>query len=333
MTELFGQVEILLKLRQRSDLHDYLLTTECDDGIGVIALNNYLKLWLDTHPNEEYLDVSKFISSDLSAIMFGICPVIFLGTNDWAQKLYLSKNELNGYFDKWKQHLCRFLDKLEVPARLVIVPEKDVVIRLLSGDDGGLEVLNGAVEDMLHVFRGNSTGSTFLDKEYSAPEKDIRDYSYYDSHLLSRDYIDIYTDVMRGFGLSGYIEEESITLSREDYVGDLASKLNADRQVSKYLQIDYIGSGVIQTGGDGSFASPLRDTFQSFNNDKAPVDAKVVIFGDSHSSIYDQRKMTYLFANTFSRCDFYWDPLRIHRPDVEIDADYVVLEISQRFLY
>jgi hypothetical protein len=84
--------------------------------------------------------------------------------------------------------------------------------------------------------------------------------------------------------------------------------------------------------GTPSFGEPLGSTWQSIRNHR-PLDLrKILILGDSHSSILTQHRLTYRFAAIFERCDFFWNPLGLLNNIQQTDADVVVIEMSQRFL-
>ena len=85
--------------------------------------------------------------------------------------------------------------------------------------------------------------------------------------------------------------------------------------------------------GNTTFDSPLGNTVQKFVNRNAKIKLKVSIFGDSHSSIYLQKRFTYLYASLFERCEFHWIPWGGEPENFASDADLVVMEISQRFLF
>jgi hypothetical protein len=84
--------------------------------------------------------------------------------------------------------------------------------------------------------------------------------------------------------------------------------------------------------GTTSFGEPLGSTWQSITNYRPLDSRKILVLGDSHSSILAQHRLTYLFAATFERCEFFWNPLGLRDSIQHTDADVVVIEMSQRFL-
>lgn len=296
------------------------------------AMLSYVNSWVNSYPPETPFLIDNFMSSDLSGILYGKVPVIFMGTNDWAEKRFCSYESLSAAMEKWNKHLSRTLLGLSVPVYFVVVPEKDVVVRNFSQMDLQTSVCEDVVSDFLAQFSESRSGFSFLDGVLNPLDKRVENYIYYDTHLLSRDYLNIYRNITRGFSLAGLAKGLEIGFKREVLYGDLDAKLNNPHRKLDFLHL-FVDSGAQQIGGDSTFCTPLRDTFQSFKCAGAPVGGKVVICGDSHCSIYTQRKLTYLLANTFEYCDFYWDPLLMSGNISRLeDADFVVFEISERFL-
>jgi len=295
------------------------------------ALLAYVEDWLSLTAEEQEFRFSSFISEDLSSIMLGNCPVIFLGTNEWATKRYLSVTEVTEVLSKWNSHFQRITSDSKVPVFTAIVPEKDAVLRKLLGKRD-LSNLQATIERFIGGYAENLAGYSFMQWIDYPPEPSVANYEYYDSHLLSRDYLRIYIDAMSGLGLRDKLDIQRITMKRTPAVGDLAAKLTGEPFVESNLELLFTEGNVQRISGDETFGEPLRSTRQEFSSSNPIVDAKVAIYGDSHSSIYDKRKLTYLFANTFARCEFFWDPLCLNNKTPVEDADYVVLEIAQRFM-
>ena len=295
----------------------------------------YINSWIDHFSPSHPFSIKKFISDDLSGIMYANIPIIFMGTNCWAEKQYLSEDILWLYFEKWRNHVINAISSIEKPVFLVVVPEKDVIIkRIVGGMVAGDGKCEATIERFLADFRGLVCGSSFMDCSLGAEDKDVADYSYYDSHLLTKDYISIFSEIMRGFALTNPSITSDLGVENDILWGDLDFKLDNPNRKGDFQYPKIANRVVTQVAGKPTFSDPLRDTWQSFRCENAPLKGKVVIFGDSHSSIYSQRKLTYLLANTFEFCDFYWDSLCMSgRFDKFSGADYIVLEISERFLF
>jgi hypothetical protein len=87
-----------------------------------------------------------------------------------------------------------------------------------------------------------------------------------------------------------------------------------------------------EQAGTPSFGEPLGSTWQSISNDNPLLPGKVLVLGDSHSSILAQKRLTYLSAATFEKCLFYWNPVGVREAPDPTDADFVILETSLRFV-
>lgn len=297
------------------------------------ALLNYLATWVSSSSPNKAFEIERFISSDLSGILLGKAPVIFMGSNDWAEKRFYSYESLNVLLEKWNRHLSRIVPKLMIPVFLVVVPEKDVFVRNLSKGESHWGSCEDVASDFLARLSVSVAGYCFLEGALNFFDKEPVNYLYYDTHLLSRDYLNIYHSIMKGLDLEKEGNSLDVRFERGMLFGDLDEKLKNPRRKSDFLHFSIDGN-VRQVSGKESFSSPLRDTFQCFKCESPLVGGKIVVCGDSHCSIYSQRKLTYLLANSFGTCDFYWDPFCMSG-DVSVfhNADFVVLEISERFLF
>ncbi len=161
------------------------------------------------------------------------------------------------------------------------------------------------------------------------------EYNYADTHLLGRDYLCIFYEALEKFGLSKALIQDKIVLRSRRIVGDLNNKFAAPLAENEHYLLPNISvHGAELRGGSSYYEKPLGKTTQFFENTYAPFKAKVEIYGDSHSSIIDQRRLTYLFAAAFERCDFRWMPWGGGTPEeFTSDADFIVMEISQRFVF
>ncbi|WP_444924269.1 hypothetical protein ACJJH9_03125 [Microbulbifer sp. DLAB2-AF] len=295
------------------------------------SLSFYLKAYLDEFPEAESLE--SFISEDESAILYGKCPVIFLGSNNWALKRFETIKNLSKKLEVWSMQVNRILDKIETDRlSIFLIPEKDSVLRFFGDEE--LDNTSIAIDLWRQKLRNERGAISYhLDPLKNVVDKRLENYRYYDSHLLARDYITYFFSSLEQFGLISSFRTEEFSLVPYDYYADLSSKFDHDViNPIKFLLPNFARDSVTLTSGCKNFANPLRDTFQSFHNKEAPIKAKVTIFGDSHSSIYEKRNLTYLYANTFKDCSFYWDPMAINNINL-IDTDYCILEISTRFLF
>lgn len=327
-------LEELEQIHTVADLRDWRESrnTICIDNMD-LSLLSYVDAYLGQYHETEAFDVRKFVSEDLSCIMYRDIPVIYHGSNNWSPRRLGPPETLSGLMDKWRKHLHGLLDKLQVPVYLAIVPEKDVVVRELLGHGEQNYYLHGAAQCFADEFRGRLAGVTSINDVINSPDSSVRNYRYYDSHLLSRDYLKIFICAIQSFGLASRVDWSSIQLKSDSIYGDLAVKLGRQSPKEEFLSLHCNNESAALVDGHPTFSSPLRSTYQIFSNPSSNLDAKVALFGDSHCSVYAQKKLTYLFANTFSRCDFYWDSMCVNSQDKARYADFVFLEISQRFLF
>ncbi|MCF6252844.1 MAG: hypothetical protein L3J75_16480 [Methylococcaceae bacterium] len=329
----FEAIESLKKLSHRDALREWLVIQDYTTGdLKLRALLSYVDDWLHLTLASPKFNFDHFLSEDLSSILYGKCPVIFMGTNDWAIKRFLMQEQRNTALNKWRSQLEKIIPRVSVPIFCCIVPEKDTLLRHFSKFDNDSMLLAHSIDQLMLEYNDYIAGFSYLQSITNVPDKRIQNYEYYDSHLLSRDYLSIFYSIIQGLGLINEIDSERIILTTDVHVGDLARKLHASSITAHYLALTYIDAGAKLVSGDKTFNSPLRQTRQSFKCTNASIKAKVAIYGDSHSSIYDQKKLTYLLANTFEECDFYWDPFCVNNKRPVRDADFVVFEVSHRFM-
>lgn len=312
-----------------STLLDYELTPRD------LAVMYYIKSWVDYFPINHLFSIDKFISSDLSAILYKNIPVILFGSNDWAEKRYLPKERLRLNIRKWHDHILSAFESIGKPILLVVVPEKDTIIRNIDCEDSArlgfceeviiesLSTISGSVHDWLFIHNAQHPDMPFIDN-----------YKYYDSHLLSQDYLKIYNAAINKLFGVNHLVPHDVVYEEGILWGDLDVKLNSSKQIDDFKYPLITERSAFQLTGTNTFADPLHNTWQSFSCNEAPIRGRLAIFGDSHSSIYAQKKLTYLFANTFEFCDFYWDPFCSSGEfSRAVNADYVIFEISERFMF
>jgi hypothetical protein len=139
--------------------------------------------------------------------------------------------------------------------------------------------------------------------------------------------------VLESLGVSWAAIQSHIGLQQLPVFEDLSTKFeNIQPREVLTFQPHISGAAARQTAGSPSFADPLGATSQTFRNDAPLIDQSVCVLGDSHSSIEAQRKLTYLFANTFRDTHFEWNPCGIRQTPDTTGHDNVILEISSRFV-
>ena len=328
-------IDSLSTCRKISDVASiYSTLTNYEKTPKNLAILYYVNSWIDHFSMEHPFILDRFISNDLSAVLYKTIPVILFGSNDWAEKRYLPKNRLNLNQIKWQEHILRALSTTGKRIYLVIVPEKDTIIRGIEGEGGApKDFCDDIIIQNLSSFGDSSCNlSSFAQIREKSDTSLIDIYRYYDTHLLSKDYVNIYYEAIHKiFGINN-LDLNKVVYEEDTLWGDLDSKLKNPDRMHNFKFPLITERSVCQVAGTKTFADPLSTTWQSFVCKDAPIKGRIAIFGDSHSSIYAQKRLTYLFANTCEYCDFYWDPFCLSGDFSKAsDADYIIFEISQRF--
>ncbi|WP_156387724.1 hypothetical protein [Methylobacterium sp. Leaf399] len=287
---------------------------------------------LDAHSS---FDPTRFLSMDLSSIIYGLSPVIFMGTNEWAIKRLLDLDSLDKKTDYYTHRVNCISERVKGRVAFIIIPEKDFVMdriakrRLYTDDmDHSLAKLTDAAQAKGNVF----VYDNFINALPFWASED--DYAYADSHLLGRDYLSIFFETLDGLGLNSSAIRNNFVIQKARSYGDLNYKFGSALIEHEYYLIPYfLDKSQLLRSGSSSFESPLGKTVQKFMNPNATIKASIEIFGDSHSSIFDQFRLTYLFASIFEKCSFHWVPWGGIPEEFSSDADFVIMEMSQRFVY
>lgn len=324
------------KLTSYSDLVFFEKSLERDDPFSnaMSFLCRSCMQILD-HEGEKNFNPEHFLTDDMSAAMIGKWPVVFMGTNYWAIKPYMS---LDDHLVKMNQIYKRINEiRLQFPKSdisCVIVPEKDYVLDNYFNIEYKFNVIDDLISD-LNKFCVNIGikfhFSDYLDalKKYEKRE----DFQYPDTHLPARHYVQIYSKILKGIGIHWPDISSNFTMIDLPVYGDLSRKftsLDFGPNITKSISVNNENLNV--QAGMPTFGDPLGSTWQSIKNFNPLISDKVLILGDSHSSILDQHRLTYLFAATFETCDFFWNPLGLRGTIEYSDADFIIIEISQRFL-
>ena len=309
---------------------------ESDDPIAR-AFMFLVKSWsneVPADPDAEF-DPGHYLSEDLSAAVLGKCPVIFMGTNDWAIKPYVDQSAHMSKAQIYSKRLKK-LKTIFSGRRLVVsvVPEKDYVLDKQYFQTGRFAAIDSAIYFLQNVCR--ELEIRFIYNDYLAPlgkYESIGDFEYCDTHLPARHYIQIFAKLLRTFGLDWRDIAESFIMKEIDFYGDLSKKFGSRYFGHSRSKAPCAKNGQIRVvDGTPSFAEPLGATWQFLVNENPLRTGKVLVLGDSHSSILAQNRLTYLLAATFERCEFFWNPLGVREDPQPSDADFVFMEISQRFL-
>jgi len=275
------------------------------------------------------------LTEDLSAGMLGERPVIFMGTNYWAAKPYLS---LEYCMDKVSQYAKQLQRVREIFGNkkivLAIVPEKDYIIDKHFLRSGRFQFVEEALSHLGRLCAASDVPLVF--NEYVAPLREYEadgDFSYFDTHLPGRHYTQIFSHILGTLGHQWQDIAQSFTMIENSSWGDLQRKFGyITKRLPLPMSLNLKIDSLTIDAGMPSFGEPLGATWQSVHNESPLLPGKALVLGDSHSSILAQKRLTYLFAATFEKCLFYWNPGGLRQNPDSNDADYVILEISLRFL-
>lgn len=301
------------------------------------ALAYYISTWPEFAKADDAAAFSPTakLSEDRSAVMYGNAPVIFEGTNQWALKPYLPTAQLASKLQGFET-VIRGIREANRDARmtLLLIPEKDHIISRFLLKEERFQKLEAAVDELRGRMSLLDVKLVFCQPFHNIDKfQTLADFEYKDSHLSGRVYVTVFGFLLESLGISWARIKNEIGLRKLPEFGDLAAKFeNGKPTQSLVLQPDMPGGKVTQTAGSETFAEPLGETWQKFQNEGALIDHSVCLLGDSHCSLYSQRKLSYLFANTFRETHFEWNPCGTRKkPDVA-SYDNVVLEISSRFV-
>lgn len=324
-------------LRSANELKSLL--PELDDAIPAhAALRYYINTWTDlsARDDDKPFNPAQYLSPDRSAAMYGLCPVIFEGTNEWAFKPYRSKTHFDEKFGGFTKRIAKLRETFpSQKISLLVVPEKDYLISTYLLQESRFREIRAALHDFGRTLNELSVEFIF-DEPLSniATLQNLQQFEYFDTHLLASHYVSLFKQMMMSFGIELALVEPAISLVKKDVYGDLAHKFDVSPSGPYQTTAPFVQhSTATLTAGSQTFEKPLGDTWQLFDNATPTLDQTICILGDSHSSIFDQRRLTYLAACTYRQCAFYWNPIGL-RPDAleNIDQDHILLEISQRFI-
>lgn len=322
-------------LKTWGQLRDFMASLDPTDPFQA-ALRHYASTWAFPANPEVSFEPHSFISSDLSATYFHRCPVIFEGSNQWAQKPYFPREDhdekLNAVYARCEQFRR---NNPESEICLILVPEKDFVISYVFLRENRFCGMIEAIQ-ALRAKLGRLGIPLIFEQPVMGlgPYMSIDDYEYPDSHLHARNYILIFSHAVRALGHDWDKVSPFVTIESMPIYFDLSAKFKdgKDRAFNSF-QVSYTGSAAMQVSGSEYFEAPLRQTTQTFENSAPVFDEEVLLLGDSHSSIFTQRRLTYLFANSFRKTKFSWNPIG-NQPEQQLDGSRkIVLEVSSRFVF
>ena len=322
-------------LRKISDVQEFLLSLNAEDPFES-ALGYYIKSWPLSAAVGSSFDPYQFIAEDFSAAYLGQCPVIFEGTNCWAEKGWYPHAYFEMKLNELLSHCVRF--RAEFPTQkicLVVVPEKDFVLSWALLHETRFAAVVEAMSRLRSRLKDLSIPLVFEQSVSGiGPYFSLDEFSYPDSHLHPRNYIIIFSHVLQALGFSWPDVSPHVKLRQATAYGDLSGRFAGDSADPYSLsQIDMQVGNVTQAHGSLSFESPLGNTSQLFENSLPLIDESVLILGDSHSSILAEHRLTYLAANTFRETKFHWNPAGVRSDVPPGDYSTIFLEISLRFIF
>jgi hypothetical protein len=275
------------------------------------------------------------ITEDLSAGMLGERPIVFMGTNHWAAKPYLSLDYHIEKVTSYANHLKRMREIFRKNrVVLSIVPEKDYIIDKHFLQTGRFQVVDAAMSHLARLCADMEIPMLF--NGYLAPLREYEteaDFSYSDTHLPGKHYIQIFSQFLSQCGHSWQDIVDAFTMIDNTGYGDLHTRFGDAAMRPPLPRLPALkAERLAVVAGTPSFGEPLGSTWQSISNKTPLLPGKVLVLGDSHSSILAQNRLTYLCAATFEKCLFYWNPVGVREPPEPTDADLVILETSLRFV-
>jgi hypothetical protein len=302
------------------------------------SLLHYSESWQDALASLDSAEFnpSSYLSSDRSAIMLGSCPVLFMGTNQWAEKPHADCLQHSKAMSRFISNLERLRETYRNQrVAVVVVPEKDYVINRMFIGAGRYESIDESLESVKHkIARLDMELIYNCTLEGLDGYMEISDFEYSDSHLASANYIQIFCRICKAFGLNHNEIHAQMSMAESDVYGDLCGRFLDTLIVPRRMFLPYYPSAIISLiDGSKSFESPLGNTWQRLLNQNPIVEGGVLILGDSHSSICDERRLTYLASGAFRSTEFFWNPCGVRSALPETSSEYVILEISCRFLF
>lgn len=324
-------------LRTSGELQEFIAGLDPADPLQA-ALRRYALSWPASRAEDgdAAFDPTRHLSADLSAALLGDCPCIFLGSNDWAVQAMAPVEALKDSISLFARHI-RYVRKQYQNCQVlaVIVPEKDFLMDVLfarTGDYAGMAEAMRRLSVELNESGITLLFNQFIDglEQYQQREELL----HFDTHLPPRNYIQILANVLESLHLEWQEVEPTLRIIPGEEPHDLLEKLVTTSEVQQPVYVpDFPDAAVSLSAGDESYRMPLGETWQRHVNENPIIPRKVLLLGDSHSSIYANRKLNYLFSSIFAQTEFHWNPCGTRGILPETDADIVILEISQRFLF
>lgn len=308
-----------------------------DDDPAEAALGFYIGTWEDLAglAPDTLFSPDRYLARDRSAVMFGDCPVIYEGSNEWCRKPHLAQEHHARKLEGLKNCVAALRrHNPKTPICLVLMPEKDYFISSAFRGETRFRTIEAAFEELGRYLRGLDIELVFNEPLVGMPAyMSLDKLNFPDSHLLGPNYVVFFSRALRALGTAWEDVRPQVTMVPLLQYGDLSEKFEGRRWSPQDLEQPLVASAPpSQIAGSATFENPLGKTWQSFENAAPIVDRSVCILGDSHSSVFHQRRLTYLFASAYRRCDFFWNPCALREEVGRLDYDHVLLEVSSRFV-
>ena len=191
-------------LRSANELKSLL--PELDDAIPAhAALRYYINTWTDLSAGDDDkpFNPAQYLSPDRSAAMYGLCPVIFEGTNEWAFKPYRSKTHFDEKFGGFTKQIAKLRETFpSQKISLLVVPEKDYLISTYLLQESRFREIRAALHDFGRTLNELSVEFIF-DEPLSniATLQNLQQFEYFDTHLLASHYVSLFKQMMMSFGI------------------------------------------------------------------------------------------------------------------------------------
>jgi hypothetical protein len=294
-----------------------------------------LSSFLETLSSEMLISVSE----DLSAISLKEIPLIFMGSNYWWIHRFfppdLIKNKASNtahVYSKLSPSMPR------AKAFHIAIPEKDTICFdvLFKEYAGDIVAIKESTKHFVDSYSHLTGSQPLLFQDSFLSKCRELDFSYFDSHLPTQLYLLLANQLVKTLGGPDDWMDRLLPLHTSHKWLDLGKKLSNEYSGELTETIPAMDWIQIKESVSNVLSSPLRDTKTGTINRQPILDMKVLILGDSHSSIVGGSKLTDIIASVFREVDFAWNPYGIHGlpPEYASDTyDVVISEISERFIY
>lgn len=302
------------------------------------AFSRYIDSWniLDKVTAAHAFKPTSYVSEDLSCAIFHGCPSVFMGSNSWAKAAETDATFYKKRIAQLASRICCVRkDNPNAIISVAVIPEKDYIITRMLASDSQTDVR----DELMHMLRKTLAAhdihlifNEFLDGLSAFQTLD--DYVFPDSHLPAGNYIQVLARQAVHAGVAWPDIQDKLTFRPHDEYCDLVDKLHigATNPISIPLPVMSNPEAVL-TYGSQTFEDPLGDTRQVLRQAEPIDDRAILILGDSHSSIYEKRKLTYLNSHVFRETTFHWNPCGFRTDVGHVSQSIIAMEVAQRFLF